>query len=160
MDLDREGEAVDMVEAPDREGVGDIVVRAEPLLATRLVTVVVAAERVAVAEVERVVVADVERVVLVVEVLRDVVELPERVELVELLALVELPDLEVDLLIVCVVTDSAWRARTSEAFCEREEVVAEGVWVVLVEDVWVVPAGEVNDVPTRRVKSCSGCCWA
>lgn len=92
MDLDREGEAVDMVEAPDREGVGDIVVRAEPLLATRLVTVVVAAERVAVAEVER--------VVLVVEVLRDVVELPERVELVELLALVELPDLEVVLLIV------------------------------------------------------------
>lgn len=84
MDLDREGEAVDMVEAPDREGVGDIVVRAEPLLATRLVTVVVAAER----------------VVLVVEVLRDVVELPERVELVELLALVELPDLEVVLLIV------------------------------------------------------------
>lgn len=109
MDLDREGEAVDMVEAPDREGVGDIVVRAEPLLATRLVTVVVAAERVGVAEVERVavVVVEAERVVLVVEVLRDVVELPERVELVELLALVELPDLEVDLLIVCVVTDSA-----------------------------------------------------
>lgn len=113
MDLDREGEAVDMVEAPDREGVGDIVVRAEPLLATRLVTVVVAAERVGVAEVERVAVvvveaervavAEVERVALVVEVLRDVVELPERVELVELvelLALVELPDLEVDLLIV------------------------------------------------------------
>ncbi len=155
MDLDREGVAVDVgdvVETPDREGVGEMVVRAEPLFATRLVTVVV--------EAERVVVADVERVGVVVDVLRDVVELPERVELVELLALVELPDLEVDLLIVCVVTDSAWRARTSDAFCEREEVVAEGVWVVLVEDVWVVPAGEVNDVPTRRVKSCSGCCWA
>lgn len=102
MDLDREGVAVDVVEAPDREGVGEMVVRAEPLLATRLVTVVAAeAERVAVvvADVERVAEEDVEPDELVVEVLREAVELLERV-VVALLALVELPDLEVDLLIV------------------------------------------------------------
>lgn len=87
MDLDREGVAVDVVEAPDREGVGEMVVRAEPLLATRLVTVVAAeAERVAVG------VADVERVAVVVVEAERVAE--------ALLALVELPDLEVDLLIV------------------------------------------------------------
>lgn len=102
MDLDREGVAVDVVEAPDREGVGEMVVRAEPLLATRLVTVVAAeAERVAVgvADVERVAEEYVEPNELVVEVLREAVELLERV-VVALLALVELPDLEVDLLIV------------------------------------------------------------
>ena len=82
MDLDREGVVVDVVDddvdAPDLEGAGEMVVRAEPLLATRLVTVVAAAERVAavervevgVAVVERVVV-EVEREVVVVEVERD-----------------------------------------------------------------------------------------